>query len=448
MLTHTNVLQAIGISPLFCNLRKFDCKSFIQCIAVVFFLASISFSSHAQDIDYERLTNQEKADLARYLGWVWGDGRPGFDGTGILYHGKNPNYKALVTRLANIKIDGIKNPFGFPESGDRKHSHVWSYWVNSLPGGNPGDPEILRRAIKHPNFLAGIIEGEGQIFHSDPDQDYYLADQSYAPSHPDKFYDVANFGPERMIQLFSLLEETYGFSNPAMSIGRTKYQHDTQRCVVLEKIREKYQQVKEQNERGNLQAPFIVKIYIKPPDFDEIRRYGFFKKGDLKYRTPAPDNFLSVINNSLSDLNTEMVGTTNFFDNDGADGTRLQHESGYYLNSNLNMVWGDTDEALNWKFIDLNNGFYRIESQDSAIANKWLQGLNNQALKMVDERRTGHFTQWEKIPVWNTDNTYYLKNRFHDTYLRVNSFNSNVKHSATRNTAQWTLENGTTACTQ
>jgi len=127
---------------------------FPKTIASVLLLASMAFNSHAQDSDYNKLSLQEKADLARYLGWVWGDGIPGFNGTGILYKGGNSNYNATVRRLAQIRIDGRTNPFGFPESGNLKHApDVWEYWDNSLPGGNPGDPQILRdamiRAMRH-----------------------------------------------------------------------------------------------------------------------------------------------------------------------------------------------------------------------------------------------------------------------------------------------------------
>jgi len=421
----------------------------LRIVASVLFLAMVAFNSHAQDNDYHKLTLQQKADLARYLGWVWGDGKPGFDGTGILYKGGNPNYRATVKRLADIRIDGITNPFGFPESGDRRLTHAWEYWENSLPGGNPDDSEILREAIRHPNFLAGIIEGEGQVFHSNPDNDFYIADQSYAPSHPDKIYDIANFGPDRMIQLFLLLEETYGFSNPAMSIGKTKYQFNSQRCEVLEKIREKYKESKRQNENGNLQPAFTVKIYIKPPYFDEIRGYGYFEKGDSKYRTPAPDSDLAIISTDdpLPAQNTEVDGTMTFFDNDGSNGTRLLHKSGYYLNSDLDIVALSNNNNLYWELIDLENGYYRIESQHSSTSNNWLQAVDNAVVRKAGSSDTWHLTQWKKIPVAGTNNQYYLKNRFHGTHLRVGTSDSNLKHGVIGPAAHWTLEE-VSACVQ
>lgn len=440
-------MQTTYLASIWTNIKGF--LVFLRALVSVLLLASLAVNSHAQNIDYYQLSAQEKADLARYLGWVWGDGRPGYDGTGIIYKGGNSNYKAVVTRLAQINVDGTKNPFGFPQSGNRKLTQVWDYWENSLPGGNPGDPQILREAIKHPNFLAGIIEGEGQIFHSDPNKDYYIADQSYAPSHPDKIYDIANFGPERMIQLFDLLKETYGFRNPSMSIKNIKYDYDSQRCEVAQKLRTEYQKRKEQNENGNLQSGFTVKIFIKPPNFDEIRNYGYFEKDSLKYRTPAPDNLLRVITTSYPDQNTEASGGTTFFDTDGIAGIQLLHQSGRYLNSYLDMVSSGNDEELGWRLIDLNNGYHRIESQNNAVSKRWLQAADNAEIKMVGERNTGQFTQWEKIPVANKPGHYYLKNRFHGSYLRVGIFDSVVKHGDPGTAAHWILEESeSAACAQ
>lgn len=412
----------------------------LRTIVAVLLMGFVAFNSHAQSNDYQKLSHQEKADLARYLGWVWGDGRPGYDGTGILYKGGNPNYKATVDRLSKIRFDGKTNPFGFPVSGDRKLTNVWNYWNNSLPGGNPGDPNILREAIKHPNFLAGIIEGEGQVFHSDPNAEFYIADQSYSPSHPDKIYDIAYFGPERMIQLFSLLEETYGFNNPAMSIGNIKYQYNTHRCVVMEHIREEYNDRKNQNERGNLQSAFTVKIFIKPQNFTEIRSYGYFHKNNGQYRTPAPDTRLDIINSALTDQNTEVNGPMTFFEANGVAGLRLLNGSGYYVNSALEAVSLRNNSDLSWKLIDLNNGYYRITSLDSPIRDNALQALNNGVLRLADGSNNWHLTQWEKVPVPNTRNRYYLKNRFHNTFLRIGANESKLKHGFVGGDTRWSLE--------
>jgi hypothetical protein len=285
----------------------------IRKIASALLLVCLVFSGSAHSSDYDKLTAQEKADLARYLGWVWGDGRPGYDGSGILYKGGNRNYNATVGRLARIRFDGKTNPFGFPVNGNLKLAYVWDYWENSLPGGNPGDPQVLRDAIRHPNFLAGILEGEGQIFHSDPFADFYVADQSYSPSHPYKLYDIANFGTERMIQLFRLLAETYGFNNPSISVGGKKYQYNTQFCQAIQHMRDEYDRRKAQNKRGDLVSGFTVKVYVNPPNFNQIRNYGYFDKFDGKFRTPAPDSRLRIIRSSMSDQNTEASGPMRFF---------------------------------------------------------------------------------------------------------------------------------------
>jgi len=289
--------------------------SSIRKIASAVVLICLMFSGNAYSSDYDKLTLQEKADLARYLGWVWGDGRPGFDGKGILYTGGNSNYDATVERLAQIRFDGQSNPFGFPVSGNLNLTRVWEYWENSLPGGNPGDPDVLRDAIRHPNFLAGILEGEGQIFHSNPLKDFYVADQSYSPSHPDRLYDIANFGPERMVQLLRLLAETYGFSNPSISVGKKKYQYNTQLCEAIEELQDEYDQRQALNESGNLVSGFAVRVFVNPPNFDEIRDYGYYEKFSGKYRTPAPDSQLRILRSALSGQNAEVSGPMDFFDN-------------------------------------------------------------------------------------------------------------------------------------
>jgi len=432
----------------------------LRTIAPLLLLLSIAFSSHAQEIKYNDLVAHERADLARYLGWVWGDGKPGFNETGILYKGGNPNYSAVVRRLAKIDIGGNINPFRFPVSGNLKHApDVWDYWNNSLPGGNPGDPEILRQAIRHPNFLAGIIEGEGQGGHSNPNWNYYIADQYYSPSNPDpdKIYDVVNFGPERVIQLFSLLQETYMFTNPTISIQKNgkKYQYDTERCEVIEKIREKYSEVKENNESGNSPKGFPVKIYVNPNDFPTIRDYGYFRKSKGDYRTPAPDSDLIILPNiqdtddPATGENAEVSGPMTFFNNEAT--TRFVTENGDYLNSNLDIVPLTNNDHLDWKLVDLNNGFYRIESQDNSITNNWIQAVSNEAnntlVRLADASSTWHQTQWEKIPVTNMNDQYYLKNRHFGTYLRVGTSSSTLKHGGAGPAARWTLEEIAT-CTQ
>ena len=286
-------------------------------ILVVVTIMSLSGNASGQSSDYDKLTSQEKADLARYLGWVWGDGRPGFDGRGVLYSGGNRNYNATVQRLAQVRFDGRTNALGFPTSGNLNLTRIWDYWEDSLPGGNPGDPQILRDAIRHPNFLAGILEGEGQIFHSNPNADFSVADQSYAPSHPDRIYDIANFGPNRMIQLLRLLAETYRFTNPSISIGDKRYQYNTQLCEAINEIHDEYDRRRQMNKSGRLVSGFTVMVFIRPPFLDKVRSYGYFEKPRGDYRTPAPDSQLRITRSSFPDQNTEVSGPMAFF-NGGA----------------------------------------------------------------------------------------------------------------------------------
>jgi hypothetical protein len=136
-----------------------------------------------------------------------------------------------------------------------------------------------------------------------------------------------------------------------------------------------------------------------------------------------------------------------FFDNSGVAGTRLQHESGSYLNSNLDVVPTGNSDDLYWKLIDLGNGFHRIESQDNSKAKIRLQALDNGVVRMTGQSSDWHLTQWEKIPVASTNDQYYLKNRYYGTHLRVGISDSTLKHGAIGRAAHWTLKSET-ACKQ
>jgi len=163
---------------------------------------------NGQEIEYNQLSEQEQADITRFLGWIWGDGKPTNNGSGAKYTSNHSKYNGTINRLAAITIDGNSNPFNFPEGGNLKRlPNIWNYWNNALPGGNPDDPQLLRDAIRNPNFLAGLIDGEGQVVHA-PGKQYYIDDQTYFPSHPTKtLYGGLYFGPERINQLFLLLGE-------------------------------------------------------------------------------------------------------------------------------------------------------------------------------------------------------------------------------------------------
>ncbi len=424
---------------------------------VVFVCLAVSGGAHANE--YHKLSLQEKADLARYLGWVWGDGRPGADGRGILYKGGNPNYTAVVSRLANVRFDGRTNALGFPTSGNRKLVRAWNYWENSLPGGNPGDPQILREAIKHPNFLAGLLEGEGQIFHSDPNKEFYIADQSYAPSHPDKLYDIANFGPERMVQLLKLMDETYGFKNPSLLIGKTSYDYATRGDEAIRQLRNRYRELDQQNRNGNLQNGFTVKVRIKPRYFSQISSYGYFFKGDGKYRTPAPDSQLRIIRSSFPDQNTEVSGPLSFLGNEGGKndveseganpdsqpdgntaGLRLLHSSGGYLSSRLGIVGGGNRADVRWELVDLRNGFVRVKSRNTAAARSSLRATENAVVGLTGATTTAFTAQWRVESLPDASGRFYLVNRFYGTYLRIASGNGSLQHGRVGEDAIWQVD--------
>lgn len=407
-------------------------------LGVVVLLLVTTWGGNAYSSDYDKLTLQEKADLARFLGWVWGDGRPGDDGTGIIYQGSNRNYGATVARLAEIRFDGRTNPFGFPTGSNRRLTQAWNYWDDSLPGGNPGDPEVLRDAIRHPNFLAGLLEGEGQIFHNNPDAPFYVADQSYSPSHPDRSYDIANFGPERMVQLFELLAETYGFSNPSMTIGNRRYHYDSERCQAIEDLQELHDQRRAQNESGDLQSGFTVRVFINPINFPEVRNYGYFEKFDGRYRTPAPDSQLQIIRSTRSNQNTEASGSMTFFDNEVREGTRLQNLSGDFLTDDL--IGAPSGGGGLWQLVNLGNGYQRIVSRNSATVGRFLRAEPSGGVTLAPSTNTWHQTQWEVIPVSGEPSQVFLRNRFSGDYLRIAPSDLRLEHGVRGSAARWSLE--------
>jgi len=416
-------------------------------IVPLIFLAAIAFKGHAQEIGYDDLNDIQKAQLARYLGWVWGDGKPGInnDGDGIYYRVFNPSYEHIIKGLVDIEFNGEKNPLSFPDSDDNiKLKRYWNYWHNSLPGGNLDDPQILQEAIKNPNFLAGIIEGEGQQGHQEQFRYFMIADQFYAPEHPDltKAYDVRKFGPERMIQLYLLLKDVYGLDSVFMTIkGKRPTGNELHGCEVIEALRIKYDFYKMKNEEAaqdedlTPEGGFPVKLYVRSSDYEAIRSYGYYPRGN--YRTPAPDS-------DLRRLEVEEVA-----EHDVLGYKRFQHASGNYLNTDLNMVPLNNNHNFNWKLIDLKNGYYRIEPQNSSMDRKWLQAANNTVVRLAGESWTGFFTQWEKMPVPDTANRYYLKNRRPDSYLRVGNSQSILKHGGRGPAAQWIIEEPpSTDCSQ
>lgn len=270
--------------------------------------------------EYSDLSAQQQADLSRFLGWVWADGRPLDTSlvTGIRSEVSHGKYNAVVGNLLEAglglelgKTNGVPSKIRIKEP--------WDFWNNALPGGNVGDPALLRDAIRNPNFLAGIIEGEGDT--NSADGDYYIDDHFHGPSRLDKAYGLANFGPERILQLFELLGETYGFTNTVLEVGAganpPRYTYSELDAARAD-LQRKYDAAKAQNDgvnNGNgedYRNLIRTRIYIHPTHWDTLRSYGFFFTGRIPI-SPSGTPHRSVSNGPASDLPL-AEGTMSFFD--------------------------------------------------------------------------------------------------------------------------------------
>lgn len=392
------------------------------------------FSKQNTSIEYHQLTNQQQADFARLLGWLWGDGKPTSNGSGTKFTGFHPKYNQVFNRLKNLTVNGNSNPFNLPLSGDNKKlSDFYDYWDNALPGGNSSDPDILRDALKNPNFLAGLIDGEGFKNHA-PGSVYYIDDQTYAPSHPKKTnYGMITFGPNRMIQLFQLLGETYGMTNTVMQIGRDNYSY-TQRCEAITALISRYNLAKATNENPNLGTDaFTVRIIIDNTDFSVLRSYGYWNQNG--YRSPAPDDAtLNKLTGNYPDMLTEVTGTMSFF-YDNQQYIRIRHtNTNTFLSSNIILSSSGTSNSALWSKLDVDGEHFRIVSND----NKWLKGFSDGSVNMASTQNTGWQTQWKTRELSN--GRFLITNRlFPDKHLRVNN-DTNVRIGSKGSKAHWSFE--------
>ncbi|WP_144059204.1 hypothetical protein [Rhodopirellula sp. SWK7] len=273
--------------------------------------------------EYNDLTAQQQADLSRFLGWVWADGKPlnTDQVTGIRSEVRHPKYKAVVERLLAIPELGMQlgNTAGEPDK--QKIRAPWNYWINSLPGGNPGDPQLLRDAIRNPNFLAGVIEGEGG--RSNNDQHYYIDDHFHGPARLDKLYGLAHFGPERILQLFELLGETYGFTHTTLRIGGDNQSSSNYTYAEIHEaradLRRRFDAAKTHNEAVNrtgesdYQKLIPTHLFIHPDNWDVLRSYGFFFAGRIP-NSPTETSHRSIADGTFpaSDLPL-ATGTMSLF---------------------------------------------------------------------------------------------------------------------------------------
>lgn len=391
-------------------------------------------SKQNTSIEYHQLTNQQQADFARFLGWIWGDGKPTSSNTGTRFTGFHSRYNQVFNRLKNATVNGISNPFNLPTSGDNKKlTDFYDFWNNALPGGNPGDPDILKEAIKNPNFLAGIIDGEGFKNHS-PGGTYYIDDQTFAPSHPKKNnYGMLHFGPNRMVQLFLLLGETYGMTNTILRIGRDNYSYD-QRCEGIAAIMSKYNQVKATNENPSLGTDiFTVRIIIDNSDFNTLRSYGYWDQNG-SYRSPAPDNAtLNKLTGNYPAVLNEVTGTMSFFYND-QQYFRIHHKNtNAFLSSTIGLTSSSNDNASLWSMLDVDGEYFRLVAHN----NKWLKGFSDGSVDLATTQNTGLQTQWKKRELSNGQ--ILISNRlFPDKHLRVNN-DTNIRIGSKGSKAHWSF---------
>lgn len=271
------------------RLRCLACgqKHLVACVL----LASVAIAGTATAGEYSDLTSQQQADLSRFLGWVWGDGKPlnTDQVTGIRSEVRHAKYKAVVARLLAIPELGMQlgNTAGEPDKQNIKAP--WDFWNNSLPGGNSGDPQLLRDAIRNPNFLAGVIEGEGS--RANKDKLYYIDDHFHGPTRTDKLYGLAHFGPERILQLFGLLGETYGFTHTTLRIGGDNQSASIYTYAQIEEaradLRRRYDAAKTHNETvnqaggSNYQKLIPTHLFIHSDNWDTLRSYGYFFAGRI-----------------------------------------------------------------------------------------------------------------------------------------------------------------------
>lgn len=300
-------VQASGVMSLIC------CVSF----------ASITMAESVSAVDYADLSEQQQADVSRFLGWVWGDGRP-LDTdriTGIRSEVRHAKYMAVVERLLKVPELGIQLGTKAGKPDKLKIKAPWNFWNNSLPGGNPTDPQFLRDAIRNPNFLAGVIEGEGG--RNDNNQLFYIDDHFHGPARMDKLYGLAQFGPERVLQLFELLGETYGFTKTSLRIGGNNQSASTYTYAQIDEARtdlhrrfdaaKSHNQAVNKTETGSYHKLIPTHIYIHPDDWDTLRSYGFFFSGRIP-TSPTGTPHRSVADGTLPANDLPLAtGTMSFF---------------------------------------------------------------------------------------------------------------------------------------
>ncbi len=341
---------------------------------------NISSDLIAQQVSYAELSAQEQADFSRWLGWIWGDGRPNdLDNfTGIQYTGPNGSqfdnrYKDVVDRLLESDVGLVLANGG---TNRRRILEPWDYWFDAIPGSNPGDPQLLRDAVRNPNFLAGIIDTEGGNCGSS--NSFYIDDHTHSPFHPDdtKPWGLLNFGPNRIIQLFHLIGDTYGFDKASLQVGtqgqRYIYGDETQRQTAITELLTKFDLTAQINQAAatNEEAQSIrARIYIDSADWDTFRSYGYWTNPS---RYPDCNNPVTSLPSNFPLINLPLARDCEELLNGGFS----QNDLAWNV-----FNFGDSDASLT-----INNGIAEVDIQTLGTAQWHIRLIQSNILLEQDKR--------------------------------------------------------------
>ena len=343
----------------------------------------VAIGIQAQDVDYHELSLQEQADFSRWLGWVWGDGEPlDTDNlTGIRYAGPTSSnfdnrYNDVTDRLKDAGL-GIVLSNG--NTNRRRIQEPWDYWTNAIPGGNPGDSQLLKDAVLNPNFLAGIIDTEGGNCGS-TGNNYYIDDHFYAPSHPDdsRQWGLLHFGPYRMIELFHLIGGTYGFGKTTMQIGtqgtRYLYEDVSEREAAIQRVLDEFDNTEAINQAATTfgeARTTRVRIYIDITDWDTFRSYGYWT---FPRRYPDCDDQLTSLSGSFPLTNLPLANAN--------ECQQLENENFETPSSDwLLSLFGDAAATLN-----TSNGYAEVDIEALGTA-QWHVKLEHGNLELEKGKR-------------------------------------------------------------
>lgn len=92
--------------------------------------------------------------------------------------------------------------------------------------------------------------------------------------------------------------------------------------------------------------------------------------------------------------------------------------------------------SARWTFIDLGNGYYKIQS---IYSGKWMNTEHYNSYVQCDADDFGWAAQWYMVN--NGNGNYYFKNRYRNTYMNMQNQSDQVELSGTlNNSSYWILE--------